>query len=380
MGKTPFNLPLLPASIDYSALVEGLRNAHVALARLDETLRHIKNPGLLERTFLTREAVLSSQIEGTQATLEEVFKKEAEEGKKIKEEGTKSRDIMEILNYRRALRTGTKIIDEEKPLAENNVKELHRLLLQSVRGKTRGPGEFRREQVYIAPPGTPISEARYIPPEAFRVPELYSNFDRYLNTPEAEKDPLVQIAVAHYQFEAIHPFKDGNGRVGRLLIPLFLYKRKIISRPLMYISQYFEEHRRDYYDLLNNVSYKDEWTPWIRFFLNGLHEQAQDATRLANKILELREEHRQHLMEFNSRYAFSLLDAIFARPIFTTTMIRADTGIKNPQTLLDLIQKFVKAGILKDISPHRKRNKTYVFEGLIKLLDSVESSNNTDRQ
>ena len=372
MTKVPFNLPLLPPSIDYSALVEGLRNAHVALARLDETLQHIKNPGLLESTFLTREAVLSSQIEGTQATLEEVLKKEAEDGKKIKEEDTKGRDIMEILNYRRALRMGTRMIDEGNPLAENNVKELHRLLLQSVRGKTRGPGEFRREQVYIAPPGTPITEARYVPPEVFRIPELYSNFDQYVNAPGAEKDPLVQIAVAHYQFEAIHPFKDGNGRVGRLLIPLFLYQRKIISRPLMYISQYFEEHRRDYYDLLNNVSYKDEWTPWVRFFLNGLCEQAKDASRLAHNILELREEYRQHLMEFNSRYAFNLLDAIFARPIFTTTMIRVDSKIKNPQTLLDLIDKFVKAKILVDLSPRRKRNKTYAFDRLIKLLDSVE--------
>lgn len=367
--KVPFDLPKLPPGVDYGALVEHLSQAHASLARLDETLRHLRNPALIERTFLTREAVLSSQIEGTQATLEEVFKKEAEEGEKIKEEDKKAQDIQEIINYRQAMREGVKLVDAGESLAENNVKKLHKILLQSVRGKTRAPGEFRRDQVYIAPPGTPMEEARYVPPLATRIPELYGDFDRYFNTENAERDPLVQIAIAHYQFEAIHPFKDGNGRVGRLLIPLFLYRRKVLAHPYMYVSKYLEEHRRDYYDLLADVSYKGAWVPWIRFFLNGLCEQAKDASTLARKIIEMQNEYERHLSEFNSPYAFNLLEAVFAYPVFTTTLIRKAAGIENVQTALNLIQKFVRAGILVDVSPERKRNKTYAFTRLLDLLN-----------
>jgi Fic family protein len=367
--KIPFDLKKLPPDIDYSALVEHLSKAHEGLARLDETLSHLHNPALIERTFLTLEAVLSSQIEGTQATLEEVFKKEAEEGDKIKEENERGRDIREIINYRIAIREGVKKIDAGESLVENNVKTLHRILLHSVRGRTRAQGEFRRDQVYIGPPGTPITEARYIPPTPLQIPELYGDFDRYLNTSSAERNVLVQIAVAHYQFEAIHPFKDGNGRIGRLLIPLFLYQRKVLSRPYFYISKYLEEHRRDYYDLLANVSYENEWIPWVRFFLNGLYEQSKDACLLARQIIEMQNKYEDHLSEFNSPYAFNLLEAIFEFPVFTTTQIRTAAKIDNVQTSLNLIEKFVKAGILFDSSPNRQRNKTYRFQPLLNLLD-----------
>lgn len=367
--KGPFDLPLLPPTVDYVALVSHIASAHAALARLDETLLHLRNPEIIERTFLTREAVLSSQIEGTQATLEEVFKEEAIAGENISETTKKMQDIREVLNYRLAMREGMKFVDNGTPLSENNVKHLHSVLLRSVRGKTKTPGEFRREQVYIAPPGTPIAEARYIPPTPPRVPELYSNFDRYFNTDTAERDPLVQLAVSHYQFEAIHPFSDGNGRVGRLLIPLFLYQRKILSKPYVYVSKYFEEHRRDYYDLLADVSYKEAWTPWLRFFLNGLTEQANDACALVHEIVEMQKSFHAVLSDFNSPYALNLLDTLFANPICTTTRMRKLAGIKNNQTLLNLIRKFEKSGILIDFSVERKRNKTYAFMPLLEIID-----------
>ena len=373
--KVPFDLPLLPPSIDYAALVSDIANAHAGLARLDETLAHLRNPQIIERTFLTREAVLSSQIEGTQATLEEVLKEEAVAGENVAETTKKSQDIREVINYRRATHQGIRFIDAGEPLAENNVKSLHATLLQSVRGKTKDPGHFRRAQVYIAPPGTPIAEARYIPPAPPRIPELYGNFDRYFNTDGAERDALVQLAVAHYQFEAIHPFNDGNGRIGRLLIPLFLYRRKILSRPYMYVSKYFEEHRRDYYDLLADVSYKDEWIPWIRFFLNGLAEQANDACALVREILELQRKFHAVLSDFHSPYASNLLDALFAYPICSTTRMRVVGEIKSTQTLLNLIKKFQKAGILEDVSPERKRNKTYAFVPLLEILDHYREPN-----
>lgn len=370
--KTPFDLKPLPAVIDYAVLLADITKAHAALARLDETLTHLRNPQIIERTFLTREAVLSSQIEGTQATLEEVLREEAEAGENVSENTRKLQDVREVLNYRRAMREGSVMVNAGQSLAENNVKRLHAILLESVRGKTRTPGQFRRDQVYIAPPGTPMSEARYIPPPPTRVPELYSNFDRYLNTEDAERDPLVQIAVAHYQFEAIHPFNDGNGRVGRLLIPLFLYQRKILSKPYVYISKYFEEHRRDYYDLLADVSYEGAWIPWLRFFLNGLVEQANDATMLVHQILDV--QHRFHtvLSDFKSPYALNLLDTLFAYPIMTTTQMRKNADIQNNQTLLNLIKKFVAAGVLADLTPDRKRNKTYAFKPLLDLMDEYK--------
>lgn len=370
--KTPFDLSLLPPTVDYLALVSDLARAHAALARLDETLTHLRNPQIIERTFLTREAVLSSQIEGTQATLEEVLREEAEAGENVSEVTKKLQDIREVINYRRAMHEGAAMVNADQPLAENNIKRLHGILLQSVRGKTRTPGEFRRDQVYIAPPGTPMSEARYVPPPPTRVPELYSNFDRYFNTEDAERDPLVQIAIAHYQFEAIHPFNDGNGRVGRLLIPLFLYRRKFLSKPYVYVSKYFEEHRRDYYDLLADVSYKGAWIPWIRFFLNGLTEQANDASTLVHKILDVQRQFHAVLSDFKSPYALNLLDTLFAYPIATTTQMRKRGDIPNAQTLLNLVKKFVKAGILVDVSPHRQRDKTYAFKPLLDLMDGYK--------
>ncbi|MDO8408237.1 MAG: Fic family protein [bacterium] len=371
---SPFDLPVLPPQLDYLVLVPDLARAHAAIARLDETLTHLRNPRLIERTFLTREAVLSSQIEGTQATLEEVLREEAEAGEDVSEATKKLQDIREVLNYRRAMQEGVRMVDKDQPLAENGVKRLHAILLQSVRGKTRAPGEFRRNQVYIAPPGTPMSDARYVPPPPMRVPDLYSNFDRYFNADDAERDPLVQIAVAHYQFEAIHPFSDGNGRVGRLLIPLFLYQRKLLSKPYVYVSKYFEEHRRDYYDLLADVSYKGAWTPWLRFFLNGLTEQAADAATLAHRILDMQREYHSALVSFKSPYALNLLDTLFAYPIMTTTQMRRLGDIPNTQTLLNLVKKFVKVGILKDVSPTRQRNKTYVFQPLLDLLDGYDDA------
>lgn len=372
-GKIPFDLKPLPATIDYVALVSDLGSARAAIARLDETLAHLRNPQIIERTFLTREAVLSSQIEGTQATLEEVLREEAEAGENVSELTKKFQDIREVINYRSAMREGVVMINAGEPLAENNVKRLHATLLRSVRGKTKAPGEFRRDQVYIAPPGTPMSDARYVPPMPARVPELYSNFDRYFNAEDAELDPLVQIAVAHYQFEAIHPFNDGNGRVGRLLIPLFLYQRKLLSKPYVYVSKYFEEHRRDYYDLLADVSYKEAWIPWIRFFLKGLADQANDASMLVHKILDVQRQFHMVLSDFKSPYALNLLDTLFAYPLVTTTQMRKLGDIKNNQTLLNLIKKFLKAGILKDVSPHRLRNKTYAFQPLLDLMDEYKN-------
>lgn len=364
MQKNPFIPPKLPPKIDYKSLVSDLGNAHASIARLDEVLTHLKNPRLLARTFATKEAVLSSQIEGTEATMAEVFEHEA---KGIGEENTsKGRDITEIINYRKALEKGIEIL-KDQPLTENVIKELHRVLLFSARGHNKGPGEFRKKLVYIAKPGLSIENASYVPPLPDEIPGLFSNLEKYIYSSD-EEDRLVQIAVAHYQFEAIHPFEDGNGRIGRLLISLMLYDKKFISYPYIYLSEFFEEHRREYYDLLLGVSERGDWENWIAFFLRGLSVQAGRAQDAAKKILELHQRIKEDIQKFNSKYSHDFLDALFASTVFNSRSLRLHSNIPNHLVLYGLIGKFLKAGIIRDLTPLQKRNKIYRFDELAKIL------------
>ncbi|EKE21629.1 MAG: Filamentation induced by cAMP protein Fic [uncultured bacterium] len=365
MSKKPFIPPKLPIKIDYEPLIGHITKAHRAIAGLDALLSALPNPSLLGRTLQTKEAVLSSQIEGTQATLDEVLAYEAVNNKN--ESATKKQDINEIINYRKALDLGIKSLDT-LPLSENLIKKLHATLLKSGRGENKAPGEFRKIQVFIGIPGADISEATYIPPTADEIIPLFSNLEKYLNSDE-EKDNLVQIAIAHYQFEAIHPFLDGNGRVGRLIISLFLYEKKLLAHPFLYLSEFFEEHRTTYYELLRNVSEKQDWENWIKFFLNALTIQAQKAEEASKSILKLNQELKDQILALNSQYAPYLLDAIFVRPIFSASSIQKHVKIKNTQTLYTLIGKFVDMGILKEVDSKQKRNKVYRFEKLIKILN-----------
>lgn len=365
MTKKPFNPPELPPKIDYEPLINHIIKAHRAIAGLDSLLSALPNPNLLGRTMQTKEAVESSKIEGTQATINEVLAYEAEPDKK--EDIKKKQDINEVINYRQALDLGVKNL-KTLPLSENLIKKLHATLLRSGRGVNKAPGEFRKIQVYIGKPGASMAEASYIPPAANAIIPLFSNLEKYLNSNE-EKDKLVQIAIAHYQFEAIHPFLDGNGRVGRLIISLFLYEKKLISYPFLYLSEFFEEHRQDYYELLRGVSEKQDWESWIKFFLNALATQAQKAEETGKKILKLHVAYKEKIIAISSIYSNNLLEAIFIRPIFTTASLRPHIKIKNTQTFFSLVAKFVAAGILQEVNPKKKRNKVYVFTELIKLLN-----------
>ena len=365
MPKKPFNLPLLPVKINYEPLIGYIIKAHRALAGLDALLGALPNPNLLGRTMQTKEAVESSKIEGTQATINDVLAYEAAPGKR--EDSVKKQDIGEVINYRQALDLGVKSL-ATLPLSENLIKKLHATLLKSGRGANKAPGEFRKIQVYIGRTGAGIEEATYIPPAANELIPLFSNFEKYLNSNE-EKDMLVQIAIAHYQFEALHPFLDGNGRVGRLIISLFLYERKLLSHPFLYLSEFFEEHRQEYYELLRGVSEKRDWKNWIKFFLSGLEVQAKKAEKTGSEILKLHAMYKEKIIRTNSIYASTLLDGIFVRPIFTTASLRKHVHIKNTQTFFTLITKFVAMGILKEADPEKKRNKVYVFTELIELLN-----------
>ena len=364
MSKPPFDLPKLPSKIDYARLVANIAKAHASIARLDGLLSNVVNPRLLSRTFITKEAVMSSQIEGTQATLSEVFEHEA---KGIKKENTnKERDFREILNYHRALERGVELL-MDRLLSENFIKELHRILLHSTRGHNKAPGEFRRQKVYIGRQGLGIEHASYVPPLPAAIPELFSNLEKYIHSDD-EQDVLVQIAVVHYQFEAIHPFMDGNGRIGRLLISLMLYDKKLLSYPYIYLSEFFEEHRQDYYDLLLGVSEKGAWEDWILFFLRGLNQQACKAQETAKKILDLHERVKIQLPELGSVHAYAFFEALFVQPLFSARTIRRLVSVKNAQTIYNLINKFKQAGIIVDLTGDQRRNKIYRFDALHDIL------------
>lgn len=363
MSNILFIPPKLPPKIDYTNLIKEIGQAHNNLGKLNGLLINIPNPGLLTTPLLTKEAVLSSRIEGTQATLEDVFKYEAEE--KISEEGEIEKDVREIINYRKAMSLA---IDELKnrPIGENLIKKIHFHLLSSARGANKDRGNLRRIQVYIGAPGTPIEEATYIPPPITEIPSLLNNWESYINS-DQEKDPLIQMGIAHYQFEAIHPFMDGNGRIGRLLIPLFLYQRKLISYPLLYISEFFEKNRKDYYDLLRRVSEEEDWENWIRFFLTALTDQSLKTQVTVLEIIALHNNLKNKIAAINSAYAINLLDVIFTTPIISFASIKNRLKTKSYQTIYNLLTKFVKIGVLKEVSK-RKRNRIYVFKKLLDIL------------
>ena len=308
---------------------------------------------------------MSSKIEGTQATLDEVLMLDAQDIKSEKNE--KEKDYREIINYRSAIKYGKDLL-EKKPLAENVIKELHSLLLNSVRGQNKARGQIRKNQVFIAPYGATIDEATFIPPEPQHIPGLFSNLEEYIHS-EDVIDPLVQIAVAHYQFEAIHPFMDGNGRVGRLFVPLFLYDKKVTAYPNIYVSEFLEEHRDTYYELLRDVSEKGNWIPWIRFFLDAVFEQTKITRERVVKIEKLYKDLKERMPEIKSIYANSFLDAIFTTTVFNTKYIKTVSGISNNQTLYTIIEKFIEHKIIVDLTPQKARNKFYAFLDLLKIIN-----------
>ncbi len=308
----PQRLPL--DCIDWAAHVTLIGRANAALARYDGMLQSIVNPAVLLSPLTTREAVLSSRIEGTQATLGEVLEFEAGEQEPL--DPSRRTDIHEILNYRRAM--GQAVSDlETRPFSLNLLKQLHATLLDSVRGRDKSPGQFRRAQVYIAPQREPIEQATYVPPPGNRWSPLWTT-GRGISTAE-EKDPLVQLAVAKAQFELIHPFLDGNGRLGRMLVPIFLFEKELLADPMFYVSAYLEEHRDLYYQRLQAISQENDWNGWVAFFLTALVEQAGTNLLKTQKIMALYERMKVDVPRITrSQYAIQAIDALFDRPIFQT--------------------------------------------------------------
>lgn len=334
---TPESLPL--TKLDYQRLIQPVGRANAELARYDGLLQGLVNPGLMLSPLTTQEAVLSSRIEGTQASLDEVLEHEAGDTKS----GEKGEDIQEIVNYRMALMLAHEVL-ADSPINLGLIRQMHQVLMNSVRGQDKSPGEFRKDQNWIGAPGCKIESATFVPPNPLQLQDYLLAWQEYLHIQDF--DPLVQTAIIHAQFELIHPFKDGNGRIGRLLIPLFLFQTKTLSQPMFYLSAYLESHRDVYYNRLQRISKEQDWNGWIEFFLQAVIEQSQANSAKVRQILHLYEEMKQKIEQTtNSPYGLRLLDTIFNRPIFSTTNFVERSEIPRP-TALPLLRKLKEAGIL----------------------------------
>jgi len=368
----PYIPDILPLkSIDWERHVSLIGQANAALARYDGILLGMVNPEVLLSPLTTREAVLSSRIEGTQASLEEVLQYEADFGDTSQDKdlaySSQIQDIHEIINYRKAMGAAVGEMSS-RPLGINTVRNLHRILLADVRGRHKDPGEIRRIQNYIAPPGTPIDLATFIPPSPERIMDALSNWENYLYY--AERDPLVQLAILKAQFELIHPFLDGNGRIGRMLVPIILYQKKILSQPMFYISAYLERNRDVYYDRMLAVSKEGDWNGWIAFFLEALTRQAEENNQKAKGILELYNRMKMRIPEIlHSQYSIQAVDAMFSRPIFKSKDFSRISGIPE-RTAPRIVQTLKESGLLSVIRKGRGQTSAiYMFSELIDITE-----------
>jgi Fic family protein len=361
----PQKLPL--QEIAWEKLLPQIVQANRSMALYHGVLYGVPNPEVLLSPLTTQEAVLSSRIEGTQATLGEVLKFEAGE-QPIQE--SRRRDIVEIINYRRALRSAEKSL-ETRPFNLNMILELHNILLDSVRGRDKGRGRFRTTQNWIGAQGTPIEQADFVPPDPMLIQEALSNWEIYYHADRPDK--LVQLAIVHAQFEIIHPFLDGNGRIGRIIVPLFLHEKGLLPRPMFYLSAYLEEHRDEYVERLRSLDHdSDGWNNWISFFLRALDEQARANADKARAVMDLYEQMKSRVIKLtHSQYAVPLLDQIFERPFFQSTQI-IFTGGHSPsrQATSSLLRILRENGILRVIREGSgRRPQTFVFAELINLCE-----------
>jgi cell filamentation protein, protein adenylyltransferase len=347
----------LPRRLDLSDdTVVALSDADRALGRLAGTGRLLPNPHLLLRPYVTREALASSRIEGTQASLSDVFDAQARKAP----EGP----LREVTNYIDALDHGLARLDT-LPVSRRLLCEVHEILLTGVRGEERRPGEVRRSQNWIGSPDNRPSTALFVPPPVEEMEQALSDLEHFLHetTPHP---PLVSIALAHYQFETIHPFLDGNGRLGRLLIVFLMVERDLLPQPLLYLSSFFEAHRGDYYDRLQAVRERGEVQEWLRFFLAGVAEQANDAVARAEELVDLREEMRSRLAGDRSR-ATEVIEMIFENPVLTTNRIAEELDV-TPQSALNHVRRLEQEEIVVEVAGVPGRSKRWVASEVLRVL------------
>ena len=353
-GKLPFTLH------SDSALEKLLSKADFSLGKLEGTMEYIPDVDFFLLMYVRKESTLSSQIEGTKATFSDVLKAEA----KIADTEIHN-DVDEILNYINAMNHGLKRMGD-LPLSLRLIKEIHGLLLKGVRGRMRSPGKFRVTQNWIG--GPTLQTASYIPPPPHEVLPLMGNLEKYLHN-NSPVPVLIRTGLIHAQFERIHPFLDGNGRIGRLLITLYLCQQGILTKPLLYLSEFFKQYRQDYYDKLEAIERKDDIEGWLKFFLTGVQITADKAVNTARKIHELRENSVRKVMHFGrtSGHGMTLLNSLNRTPLLRISDVERITGLKNPNAIV-LVAKFVKAGILSEITG-KKRNRIFSYKAYIDLFE-----------
>jgi Fic family protein len=340
--------------------IKSLAEASQAIGLLQGLVHSLPSPQLLVRPFVRREAELSSRIEGTHANQEDLVLFELD-----RQTADEKPDVREVWNYVAAFEHGLKRL-KELPVCLRLIRELHQKLMHGVRGSERRTGEFRKIQNYIGHRGEPITKARYVPPPPEELAASLDAFERSLHT-ETKQPILIRLALVHYQFEAIHPFEDGNGRIGRLLLPLLLIEKGILSHPLLQLSAYFERHRTEYYDHLLRVSQTGDWQPWIHYFLSAVREESNEAVRRTRAILDLRNRYRDTMESVGaSAQALRVVDDLFVTPAVTINGVAKRLKASFPTAEL-LVRKLVKAGILNGDST-RRRNRVFQAAEILRLV------------
>ncbi len=359
----PLPLPPTPALVLDGSLQQLLESAVLALGRLDAVSTLLPDHSLFLYAYVRKEAVLSSQIEGTQSSLSDLLLFELEEVP-----GIPLDDVTEVSNYVGALRYGLRRLGQNFPLSNRLLREIHGVLLSSGRGQSQTPGEFRRSQNWVG--GNRAGHAAFVPPPHTAVPDCMSSLERFLHATDDGLPVLLRAGLAHVQFETIHPFLDGNGRVGRLLITLLLCHAGLLSQPLLYLSLYFKQHRGDYYDLLNHVRRTGDWEAWIGFFLEGVKRTAEGAVSSAQRLSQMFQDDRNRIQVSGGRKTGSALrvhDSLKARPILSLPVACRDTKLSFRATA-SAMELLATHGIAREITGKR-RNRLFVYDRYLSVLN-----------
>lgn len=370
MHKAPFIPQTLPIKgLNVSSFLTILGEANRNLSRYDGVIRSMINPEILLSPFITQEAVLSSKIEGTQATLDEIYEKEA--GESFSQD--KEADIQEIQNYRKAMMFGSLSLND-RSLSLFLIKEIHKLLLDGVRGNTKTPGMFRTEQNWIGKQGCAMDDATYIPPDPLTVEAHLDNWLSYILSDDL--DPIIQTAIMHAQFEIIHPFLDGNGRIGRLLIPLLLFSKKILCKPLFYLSGYLEKNRDEYYSRLNEIHTEEKWDNWIFFFCHAVRSQSEENLLMALEVNKLHSMLSQKFRKVtNSTFHLLILNELFRSPIFTKSQIATRIKDCNEGTVKRIIDTLAEKNLIDLVKPGKgRRPDRFQLSSLLKVASGIPVS------
>jgi len=357
----PNNLPPKPPLDIDSDTIEMLSRADTAIGRLSGISEALPNPDLFVAMYVRKEAVLSSQIEGTEASLEDVLECESENRPK-----TLPNDVAEVVNYVKAMNYGLKRI-EELPLSLRLIRELHAQLMCGVRGGEKTPGEFRNSQNWVGPKGCTLMNARYIPPPLHEMMQSMGDLEKYMHS-KLRYPLLIECGLIHFQFETIHPFLDGNGRIGRLLITFFLCHKNILKKPLLYLSHYFKHNRAEYYDQLMKAREEGDFESWTKFFLKGIIVVAEEACRASRKIIAIKAQDKARLCETHRETSnvVAFHDRLFNRPIVSISDIAMIMNTTFP-TASSIGIKMVEAGILNEISG-KERNRLFAYKAYLDIL------------